>query len=163
MRFALVLGTVSILGSLAVAQQDNSSVVVQAIIAANNNNRTALHEIRAPTWVSAPDVRGTLSIVWSCVVTIVACVYTALHLNIPKKNGVWTVLLHKIKWVAIALVAPELLLYIASSQFFEACSLQKRMKGLIRERGNRETDPDEVSWRQTYLSMGISTTFLIIF
>lgn len=126
------------------AAQDNSTAVVQTIIGANHDNRTALREITAPAWVAASDVRGTLEIVWSCLVTIVACVYTALHLNIPKRHGAWTMLLHKAKWVGIALIAPEMVLYIASSQFFAARTLQSRLKSLIRERAKPETDPDEV-------------------
>jgi hypothetical protein len=36
--------------------------------------------------VSAPYVRGTLDILWSCLATIIACTYTVLHLNIPKQR-----------------------------------------------------------------------------
>jgi len=129
------------------AAQDNSTAEVQAVIAANLDNRTALHHITAPSWVASPEVRGTLSIVWSCLVTLIACVYTALHLNIPVKTGAWAMLLNKAKWVAIALFAPEMVLYVASTQFFEARSFQKEMRTLLRKRGPREGDPDEVRWR----------------
>ena len=120
---------------------------VQALIAATNGNLTALREITAPAWVAGPNVRGTLSIVWSCVVTLVACVYTALHLNIPTKHGgAWAMLLHKSKWVVVAIFAPEIVLYIASAQFFEARALQMRFKKLLRERKSPGTDPEEVRW-----------------
>lgn len=38
------------------------------------------------SFVSAPNVRGTLDILWSCLATIIACTYTVLHLNIPEQR-----------------------------------------------------------------------------
>jgi hypothetical protein len=38
------------------------------------------------SYVSSPHTRGTLDIVWNCLATLVACVYTMLHLNIPERN-----------------------------------------------------------------------------
>jgi hypothetical protein len=35
------------------------------------------------TWQPGPEGRGTLSILWSCVLTMILCVWTALHLNVP--------------------------------------------------------------------------------
>ncbi|KAG7041283.1 Major facilitator superfamily domain general substrate transporter protein [Colletotrichum scovillei] len=32
-------------------------------------------------WVAGPETRGTLTLVWSCVITIFACTWTVLHLN----------------------------------------------------------------------------------
>ncbi|KAM7213642.1 hypothetical protein V8F06_010963 [Rhypophila decipiens] len=34
-------------------------------------------------WVQEPDGRGSFGILKSCVITLVLCMYTALHLNIP--------------------------------------------------------------------------------
>ena len=36
-------------------------------------------------YVSSPNTRGTIDIAWSCFATIVACVYTVLHLNLPRR------------------------------------------------------------------------------
>ena len=142
MRLAVAL-TVTLLLAISGAE-DNSTAVVQGVIAANRDNNTALHVIKAPAWVASPEVRGTLSIVWSCLVTLAASVYTALHLNIPVVAGIWARLLYKAKWVAVALLAPELVLYVASQQFFEARHFQTEMKTLLRDRGRRAGDPDEV-------------------
>ncbi|KAK3345005.1 hypothetical protein B0H65DRAFT_573650, partial [Neurospora tetraspora] len=34
-------------------------------------------------WVTEPDIRGTFSILSTCIVTLVLCVWTAIHLNVP--------------------------------------------------------------------------------
>lgn len=92
------------------------------------HNFTALHQIRAPPWVSAPNMRRTSSILYSCILTLFACVYTALHLNIPEPGaGYFRLLRTKCIWVSVALVAPKLL-YYACSQFLEARSLAKYLR-----------------------------------
>jgi hypothetical protein len=35
------------------------------------------------TWQPEPRGRGTLSVLWSCILTMTLCVWTALHLNVP--------------------------------------------------------------------------------
>ena len=110
-----------------------------------HDNLPALHSTIAPSWVSAPNMRGTTSILYSCVLTLFACIYTALHLNVPNRTGIWDMALYKAKWAAVGLFVPEVLLYIAVSQFFEARQLQTRMKALVRERRSSQPgDPDEV-------------------
>lgn len=81
---------------------------IQTKLQANYKNLTALRTIPAPPWVEAPSFRGTTDILYSCVITLIACIYTALHLNIPppKSNLVW----QKVKWVFSALIAPEIVL-----------------------------------------------------
>ncbi len=91
-----------------------------------SNDLTTLHETRAPSWVSAPNMRGTSSILYSCLLKLIACVYTALHLNVPKKMAEFTGLfLTKCRWCFTTLVAPEIVLYYASSQCLDARRLSK--------------------------------------
>lgn len=53
----------------------------------------------------------------SCVITLVLCVYTALHLNIPPANSSKTFLTwRKTKWILVGLFAPEVVVYIAWAQ-----------------------------------------------
>jgi len=106
---------------------DLSANEVQAEIEANKNNLTALRTITAPPWVSAPEYRGTTSILWSCAITLIACIYTALHLDIPREKGAIAVLAQKVQWVLIALLVPEMVLYKAFSQFFQAFSLRSKL------------------------------------
>ncbi|PYH90481.1 hypothetical protein BO71DRAFT_443866 [Aspergillus ellipticus CBS 707.79] len=76
----------------------------------------------AVNYVSAPDTRGTLEILWSCLFTIVACTWTVHHLNVPRqretfnrgKRGTIKWLIHtsrvSVKWFLITMIAPEILL-----------------------------------------------------
>ncbi|KAH0433896.1 hypothetical protein CcaCcLH18_05648 [Colletotrichum camelliae] len=59
-------------------------------------------------WTSGPETRGTLTLVWSCVITIFACTWTVLHLNVPGRDeGPLTIVLRKIKWMTINIIFPE--------------------------------------------------------
>lgn len=51
-----------------------------------------------------------------------ACIYIAPHLNIASGNAKKRSKLHKfkVKWVTTALFAPELVVYLACSQYLEA-------------------------------------------
>jgi hypothetical protein len=57
---------------------------IQALLEVNADNLTAFNTVTAPSWVSAPDYRGMSNILYSCLLTLVACIYTAIHLNVPK-------------------------------------------------------------------------------
>ncbi|KAI5810408.1 hypothetical protein BZA77DRAFT_254877 [Pyronema omphalodes] len=90
-----------------------------------HGNITALQNEIAPSWVAEPKERGTMSLLSSCTFTMFLCVYTAVHLNVPppgeKKRYFY---LRKAKWVLVALLAPEVVLYTAWSQWREARWLQ---------------------------------------
>ena len=112
--------------------------VVETQILEERHNLTALRTIQAPSWVSSPEVRGTSSILWSCIVTIFACIYTALHLNVPTQTKWNRLLLTKTKWVICGLLAPEIVLYLAVSQFIEAWRLVKKLNGLVKQKRDVE-------------------------
>lgn len=97
------------------------------VLEANKGNTTALNQLVAPPWVDEPDRRGTFSILLSCTLTLVACVYSALHLNIPEKTDWWSVLKKKVEWALIALVAPELVVCVALYQLVAAWRLKVRL------------------------------------
>lgn len=100
----------------------------------NRNNLTALKKIEAPHWVSAAEFRGTMAILQSCILTIVACVYTALHMNVlNSSSSTWSQLLQKVKWVIITLLAPELVLAFAAGQLQQALKFRSAMRKLRAE------------------------------
>jgi hypothetical protein len=115
------------------------TALLEAQILENRNNLTALHKVAAPSWVPSPELRGTTSILWSCIITLVACIYTALHLNVPSDSKWSSILRSKGKWVLVALLAPEIVLYLALSQFLEARSLAKELNALVEQRRAVET------------------------
>lgn len=72
-------------------------------------------------WVSQPDQRGTMDIIWSCVATLFICVWVMLHLNVPAKDDSnWKLFLRRTRWLVIAVLAPELVMLFASGQWASA-------------------------------------------
>jgi hypothetical protein len=73
-------------------------------------------------YVSGPDTRGTLDILWGCLFTIIACTWTIQHLNVPEQRDgrdpgwrgsikwqlkeAWV----SLKWIFYSMIAPELIL-----------------------------------------------------
>ena len=100
-------------------------------LAAANGNLTTLKTQIAHGIAAGPAYRGTFDIAWSCLLTILACIYNAIHLNVPPHNtGKWMLLLRKVKWATIALFAPEIVLYTATTQFLDACKVKKEVNAL---------------------------------
>lgn len=68
----------------------------------------------AIVWKAEPTLRGSYSILSGCILTLVLCIWTAVHLNIPepedanrsflRKRQLW----RKIGSLILGLVAPEL-------------------------------------------------------
>lgn len=86
-------------------------------------NVQARNEVLIHGWVPEPQGRGTWSILWSCLATIFICTWSALHLDVPKRHGVWYLLFRKLGWMLIASTAPEVVLFNSADNFFEARDL----------------------------------------
>ena len=104
---------------------------VASQLSAAGGNLTILKTEFAPAWVSAANYRGTADILWSCLLTLAACIYNAIHLNVPPDHEsrlqfFW----RKIRWVAMALFGPEIVLYTAYAQYSEARELVKTLNKL---------------------------------
>ena len=82
------------------------------VLQANKDNATAMSAITAPPWVREPEFRGTFAILETCLLTLTACVYTALHLNVPSERDRSTAgaLWLKARWVIMAVLVPEVIL-----------------------------------------------------
>ena len=65
-------------------------------------------------WTDNPDTRGTLDIIFSCLTTVVLCVWSIQHLQIPSKHD-GNIYMRKFQWVVLNILAPEFLFVIASS------------------------------------------------
>ena len=65
-------------------------------------------------WKSSPNSRGTFGISMPCIITMLLCVWTAVHLNVaPIEEGFWKPKLRKVGWLILALLAPEVIAYTA--------------------------------------------------
>ena len=72
-------------------------------------------------YVSDPSGRGTASLVISCLLTLVLCVWSALHLNVPQKSDTTVQkLLVNVRWIITGVYAPELVVFTAWRQWCSA-------------------------------------------
>ncbi|KAG1880127.1 hypothetical protein F4604DRAFT_1579029 [Suillus subluteus] len=70
---------------------------------------------------SSSDTRTLWDIIWSCVATLFACTWTAIHPNIPgMKEGRMTIFFRRLYIMVLALIAPELIVTWATIQFLSA-------------------------------------------
>ncbi|KAK1751966.1 hypothetical protein QBC47DRAFT_389369 [Echria macrotheca] len=91
-------------------------------------------------FVTSPDVRGTLEILWGCGTVLLICTWSILHLNVPiqtvldpgnkKQRYIRSVsrFATKVKWMVINLVAPEWSLGKALSDYRNVKVLDERFK-----------------------------------
>ncbi|KAK0432179.1 hypothetical protein EV421DRAFT_2089518 [Armillaria borealis] len=73
------------------------------------------------------DQRTVLSIIWSCLATIFACTWLAVHPNVPGRNittkGAISCAIERAKIMAITILAPEVIVSWAAEQFIVAWKL----------------------------------------
>lgn len=111
---------------------------------------------RTVNFVSSPNTRGTLDILWGCLFTLLACTWTIQHLNVPaqrkcthkkgRKHSLWCDLKwtarafrSNIKWMILTIMAPELILGKAIGDFMVAWQMREKMKSLAEEDGTEWT------------------------
>jgi hypothetical protein len=76
-------------------------------------NGTSPWEVVRPGWAPQPAGRGTMDIIWSCLVTIFACCWTVRHPSFPRKGDKFS---SKVVLCIVAVVAPE---WLADQAFNE--------------------------------------------
>ncbi|CAG8122442.1 unnamed protein product [Penicillium olsonii] len=82
-------------------------------------------------WVSGPNTRGTMDIIWSSILTVFLCTWTAVCLNLPSpKDNQFQILCRRAKWMFWAIVSPELVLAVAIGQYASARRSVKRFRKL---------------------------------
>lgn len=75
-------------------------------------------------WVPEPNCgRGTLSVVWACLPTIMFVLWTAIHLDASRLMG-------RVMWGFFVFFVPEAMPAIAIDQLIRARQLQKRLRAL---------------------------------
>jgi hypothetical protein len=85
-------------------------------------------------YVSEPNVRGTTSLLLSCVLTLVLCVWSALHLNVPQQDASpLQCFLCNVRWIITGVYAPELVVFTAWRQWASARLLGKLVTRLSNE------------------------------
>ena len=98
------------------------SASIPIVIATSNTTATV-------GWVADPTGRGTFSLVFSCLLTLGLCVWSAMHLNIPPHDELprltW---MRNVKWGLIGIVAPELVVLAAWRQYNSAKELHAEVR-----------------------------------
>ncbi|KAJ7162877.1 hypothetical protein C8R46DRAFT_330318 [Mycena filopes] len=85
-----------------------------------------------PTDSSADSTRTVPGIVWSCLTTIFACTWIAVHPNVPnphERESTWANLRRRLWIFVVALIAPEYIIAWAVGQFWHA---RRSLAGLRR-------------------------------
>lgn len=92
-----------------------------------------------PSYVSGPNTRGTVGLLTPCVLTLTLCVYTAIHINLTQPMSYrYSPILrtferrtyYLVLYFLMALLAPELVLLVALSQWAQARDLYIKLRRL---------------------------------
>jgi len=79
-------------------------------------------------WVAQPDGRGTIDIIWSCLLTVFVCCWTIVHPSIAEPGcSARHKFLDKTICLAIAAMAPEVIVFISWTDYMEARGLTRRL------------------------------------
>ncbi|KAI1393659.1 uncharacterized protein F4822DRAFT_20274 [Hypoxylon trugodes] len=93
-------------------------------------------------WQAGPTERGTLTLVYSCLITMFTCTWSVLHLNVPElDDGPWKVAGRKAKWMAITILFPE---FIFAKAICDLRELGNEMVELEKK------DPKSFAWTDAY-------------
>ena len=101
-------------------------------------------------WVADPNGRGTFSLFSSCVATLILCVWSAMHLNIPPRNRTWSERAwYNTKWIILGILIPELVILSAWRQWLSARRLTAEMKKFLDE--EKRTEKADVSFQGLHI------------
>ncbi|KAM7218890.1 hypothetical protein V8F06_005770 [Rhypophila decipiens] len=69
-------------------------------------------------WIYDTGYRGTLDIIYGCLVVLVAAVWTVVHLNVPSQNDSdWRIFWRRLRWSLVSITAPDFLTLVAAAQW----------------------------------------------
>lgn len=121
------------------------------------SNTTAGFE-KTVGYVPDPKGRGTLSLVLSCLLTLLLCVWQALHLNVPAhRQTPWQRCLQNLRWIITGIYAPEFVVFTAwrqwsSSNILSSIILESHVKKIKDDRIESEYQQFNrpYEWTQTH-------------
>ncbi|KAF8534665.1 hypothetical protein BDD12DRAFT_755635, partial [Trichophaea hybrida] len=83
-----------------------------------------------PGFVSEPPQRGTISLLWSCVITCGLCIWTAVHPNIIPKQSATGRNIYKAVYMLVATLLPEFVVAIAIIEWIEAATIYCKLRNM---------------------------------
>jgi hypothetical protein len=85
-------------------------------------------------WYSAPNYRGTLDIVWPCLLTVFLCCWNAIHPDIPHPKSTWLQrFLDRTMCLFLGAAAPEMFVYFAYRERLWARAEYKKVANVMGE------------------------------
>lgn len=116
------------------------------VTAADPTSNTTTASSEPVGYVQDPNGRGTPSLLISCVLTLILCVWSALHLNVPSRNhsavgDAWL----NTRWIITGIYAPELVVFAAWRQWCSAKLLQKLVTDTLDNTSPKPSDNSDTS------------------
>lgn len=107
-------------------------------------------------FVYGPNTRGTMDIVYGCLVVLITAIWTVVHINIPAAGETWwRVLFRRFRWGCVSIFAPDFLTLLAASQWDAATKSVARMRQLSK------VEADGGRWRLEHAFYANSGGFLL--
>ncbi|KAK4142528.1 uncharacterized protein C8A04DRAFT_29802 [Dichotomopilus funicola] len=104
-------------------------------------------------YVPNPAGRGTIGLVYTCLLTLALCLWTAMHPDVAFCRGSWIYgPTYKVTWMVCAIILPEFVVCSAASQFLQARALHKEWEAYWGKR----RDPKRQRW------LGLEGAFLVV-
>ncbi|KAF2714369.1 hypothetical protein K504DRAFT_509350 [Pleomassaria siparia CBS 279.74] len=101
-------------------------------------------------WQKEPTTRGTFIIVSVPLACLFTCVWTAVHLNLPKPHEgdwlCWPQLFRRIKWFTIGVFLPEIIAWCAYRQYREAEKLDNFIQNTRHEKRREKRRKRDEDW-----------------
>jgi hypothetical protein len=97
-----------------------------------NNVNSAIISYESASCNDLEKCRTIWNIVRSCLVTLFACIWLAIHPNIPAPEDSWGRIAARRVWMMLlALLTPELIVSWAARQLIAACRIAKTNKSEV--------------------------------
>ncbi|KAK0648035.1 hypothetical protein B0T16DRAFT_327440, partial [Cercophora newfieldiana] len=100
-------------------------------------------------WRSEPATRGTFTLLSTSVITLLLCVWSSIHLNLPGSNtDPFASFLRRLKWISIGLFIPEVLVVTALDQYARAREITREANATFRWDDDEHDQEQQLHRRQ---------------
>lgn len=135
---------------------------LESQLQAANGNKTLLNSKIAPSWATTSNARSTASLLWTCVLTLSICVYTVIHVNVPPPDETrYGYYMRKTKWVATAILLPELVLAMALQQWSYARALKRELNSIYSTHSDGKAADNLKEFSMTYCFYAVMGGFMV--
>ena len=120
-------------------------------VASRSANNVSVTTTTYVGYVGDPNGRGTASLVISCLLTLILCVWSALHLNVPEKSRTrWYCIFINARRIATGICAPELVVFTAWRQWSSARILGNILGDQAKDTNGAKTSLTRNPWTLTH-------------